>query len=240
MSEQLQLNVLYSGPEIAQKLFHVKATTFRNKRKEYLEHLKQYYIFEERGKKIILLKELKPFETRMEKRQDSTRIKEEEYRQATHKIIADQPLNTGKNIARIMNFNVLSPAKKYNHTEETAAGYIRPVLKEDFIKKMSRWCSIDYGTNQYVPLQDEQFDYLMKLFRGEVDTCREGKKLSQEIMDIIADADAGNISKKEMKEKTADTAWKLYNLRMEQFKKKFGFRPYKTPYWIEKGEEKIG
>lgn len=237
MNKSVQLNTLYSGPEIAQKLFHIKATTFRNKRKEYLEYLKQYYVFEERGKKIILLKQLKPFETRMKKRQDSTKVKEEQYREATHKVIAQQPLNTGQNIARIMSDNMFSPVNKYNHTEDTAAGYIRPVLKEDFVKKMSRWCSIDYSTNQYVPLNNEEFDYLMQLFRGQVDNCKEGKILSQEIMDIMADADAGNISKSEMKEKTVDTAWKLYNLRMEQFKKKYGFRPYKTPYWVEKGEQ---
>lgn len=230
----IQLNVLYSGPEIAQNLFHIKATTFRNKRKEYLEYLSQYYLFEERGKKIILLKQLKPFETRMKKRQDNTKKKEEEYREATHKVIAEQPLNTGSNIARIMCNNVLSPAYQYKHTQDTAARYIRHSLKEDFVKKMSRWCSIDYAMNQYIPLESEQLDYLMKLFRGQVDNCKESKILSQEIMDIIADADAGNISKAEMKEKTVDTAWKLYNLRMEQFKKKFGFRPYKTPYWVEK------
>lgn len=230
----IQLNVLYSGPEIAQNLFHVKAATFRSKRKEYLKYLSQYYLFEERGKKIILLKQLKPFETRMQKRQETTKIKEEEYREATHKVIAEQPLNTGSNIARIMCNNVLSPAFHYKHTEDTAARYVRCSLKEDFIKKMSRWCSIDYNTNEYIPLKNEEFDYLMQLFRGQIDNDKESKILSQEIMDIIADADAGNISKAEMKEKTADTAWKLYNLRMEQFKKKFGFRPYKTPYWVEK------
>lgn len=230
----IQLNILYSGPEIAQNLFHVKASSFRSKRKEYLQYLSQYYLFEERGKKIILLKQLKPFKTRMKKRQDNTKVKQEEYREATHKVIAEQPLNTGSNIARIMCNNVLSPAFHYKHTEDTAARYVRCSLKEDFVKKMSRWCSIDYNTNEYIPLKNEEFDYLMQLFRGQIDNDKESKILSQEIMDIIADADAGNISKAEMKEKTADTAWKLYNLRMEQFKKKFGFRPYKTPYWVEK------
>ena len=235
---KIQLNVLYSGPEIAQNLFHIKATTFRSKKKEYLEYLKQYYEFEEKGKKIILLKQLKPFETRMKKRTDNQIKKEQQYREATHKVISEQPLNTGSNIARIMCNNVLSPAYQYKHTEDTAARYVRHSLKEDFIKKMSRWCSIDYATNQYIPLESEQLDYLMKLFRGQIDSSNQSKILSQEIMDIIADADAGNISKAEMKEKTVDAAWKLYDLRMKEFKKKFGFRPYKTPYWVEK--EKVG
>ena len=231
---KIQLNIPYSSKFIAQQLFHVTPNTFSKSRKDYLQHLSKYYIFVEQGKKIILLKQLKPFETRMQKRQDATKVKEEEYREATHKVIAEQPLNTGSNIARIMCNNVLSPAYHYKHTEDTAARYVRHSLKEDFVKKMSRWCSIDYATNQYIPLENEQLDYLMKLFRGQVDNCKESKILSQEIMDIIADADAGNISKAEMREKTVDTAWKLYNFRMEQFKKKFGFRPYKTPYWIEK------
>lgn len=235
---RIQLNIPYTSKFIAEQLFLVTPNTFSKKRKEYLQHLSQYYLFEEKGKKIILLKQLKPFETRMKKRQDNTRKKEEEYRQATHKVISEQPLNTGTNIARIMCNNVLSPAYQYKHTEDTAARYIRYSLKEDFIKKMSRWCSIDYATNQYIPLEHEQLDYLMQLFRGQVDNSKQSKILSQEIMDIIADADAGNISKAEMKQKTVDTAWKLYNLRMEQFKKKFGFRPYKTPYWVEK--EKVG
>lgn len=234
--EKIQLNTPYSSKVIAQQLFHVTPNTFSKNRKKYLQHLNEYYLFVEQGKKIVLLKELKPFETRMQKRQDNTKIKEEKYREATHKVIAEQPLNTGSNIARIMCNNVLSPAYQYKHTQDTAARYVRNSLKEDFVKKMSRWCSIDYSTNQYIPLESQQLDYLMQLFRGQVDNCKEGRILSQEIMDIIADADAGNISKAEMKEKTADTAWKLYNLRMEQFKKKFGFRPYKTPYWVDKRE----
>lgn len=145
-------------------------------------------------------------------------------------------MNTGNNIARVMCNNVLSPAKQYNHTEDTAARYIRPILKSDFIKKMSRWCAIDYTTNQYIPLEIEQLDYLMRLFRGEIENTKESYKLSQEMMEIMADADAGNISKEEMKEKTVDTAWKLYNVKIEQFKKKYGFRPYKTPYWVEKDD----
>jgi len=102
----------------------------------------------------------------MQKRQETTKIKEEEYREATHKVIAEQPLNTGSNIARIMCNNVLSPAFHYKHTEDTAARYVRCSLKEDFVKKMSRWCSIDYNTNEYIPLKNEEFDYLMQLFRG--------------------------------------------------------------------------
>ena len=74
----------------------------------------------------------------MQKRQDTTKVKEEEYREATHKVIAKQPLNTGSNIARIMCNNVLSPAYHYKHTQDTAARYVRNSLKEDFIKKMSR------------------------------------------------------------------------------------------------------
>lgn len=233
MAENIELNVLYSSKFIAEELFHVTPNTFSKNRKEYLQHLSEFYVYEERGKKIILLQELKPFETRLKKKKDNQIKKEEQYREATHKVILEQPLNTGSNIARIMCHNVLSPAYHYNHTEDTAARYVRPILKEDFVKKMSRWCIMDYSTNQYIPLQGEQLDYLMKLFRGQSDNSEE-KILNQEIMDIIADADAGNISKAEMKEKTVDTAWKLYNLRMEQFKKKFGFRPYKTPYWVEK------
>ena len=234
--EKIQLNIPYSSKFIAQQLFHVTPNTFSKNRKDYLQHLKKYYLFIEQGKKIVLLQELKPFETRMKKRRDNQLKKEEEYREATHKVISEQPLNTGSNIARIMCNNVLSPAFHYKHTEDTAARYVRHSLKEDFVKKMSRWCSIDYNTNEYIPLKNEQFDYLMQLFRGQIDSNKESKILSQEIMNIIADADAGNISKAEMKQKTADTAWKLYNLRMEQFKKKFGFRPYKTPYWVEKAE----
>lgn len=239
--EKLLLNIPYSSKNIAEELFHVTPNTFSKNRQQYLQHLSQYYIFEEKGKKIILLKELKPFETRMEKRKDNQVRKQEQYREATHKVISEQPLNTGSNVARIMCHNVLSPAYHYKHTEDTAARYIRPILKNDFVKKMSRWCSIDYASGQYIPLEKEQLDYLMQLFKGEVDNCEECKVLSLQMMDIAADADAGNISKEEMKEKTADTVWKMYNIKMNQFKKKFGFRPYKTPYWIEKEEErKVG
>lgn len=218
--EMLELNVPYTSKDLAQQLFKVSSKTFTNKKKKYLEYLKQFYQFDTQGRKIILRKELKPFETRMENRKQTVEKNTSTYRDLTHKIIGYKSLNSGSNIAREIYDN---PFKPLDHEEGTIAKYVRGILKEDFEVMDKQWCRINYGTHTYEPLSFEEKCFLMELFKET--------NLNKKIMDITADFKCGNISRKEFQEQVGFVAQSKYNRVMEEFKRKFGFRPYKVPNW---------
>lgn len=224
----MYLNVAYSPKEIAEQLFHVSAKTFSNKRQEYLDYLSQYYVYELQGRKIILKEEIKPFKTRMKERENKKEQNKAIYRNLTHKIIFHKPLNSGSNIAREIDQSPMKPIEK--HKQATIENYIRPILKEDFEVISKKWSRINYDTNEYEPLTQEQSKYLYQLFRS--------KDLSEEIMDITADYKAGNISKQEFTTKVGKVSEFSYDKAIEDFKKKFGFRPFKASNWQEK--QKVG
>ena len=220
----LQLNVPYSNKVIAEQLFNVKPNSFSAKKSIYLEHLKEYYRFDIEGRKIILREQLKPFETLMQKRQSKKQNNENIYRDLTHKIIAYKPLNSGSNIAREIDQSPMKPIK--SHKESTIVNYIRPILKMDFQTVSKKWCRVCYDDNTYEPLNKEEVEYLIELFRD--------KDMSETIMDVTASYKNGDISKEEFKKKVGDVAEKTYDKVMNLFKKKYGFKPYKVPKWKEK------
>lgn len=225
----VELNVPYTSKFIAEELFHIKSSTFNNKKQKYLQHLKQYYQYEITDKKkIILRKELKPFKTKMQVRERTKANQTQIYRDLTHKIIFHKPLNSGSNIAREIDQSPMKPIE--NHKQSTIENYIRPILKEDFEVISKKWSRINYDTNEYEPLTQEQSMYLYQLFRS--------KDLSEEIMDITADYKAGNISKQEFATKVGSVSEFSYDKAIKDFKKKFGFRPFKASNWQEK--QKVG
>lgn len=221
----IELDKLYSPKEIAQELFKISPKTFSNKRQEYLDYLGQYYEYELVNRKIRLIKQIKPFQTKMQRRQKKKEQNVQIYRDLTHKIIFYKPLNSGSNIAREIDQSKNKPIK--NHKESTIVSYIRPILKEDFEPTDKVWCQVDYGINKYDPLTEEQLAYLMELFRS--------KDLSQQILDITADYKCGNISKQEFQTKVGNASELTYDKIMDMFKRKYGFRPYKVPNWHKKG-----
>ena len=221
----IELNKPYSQKQIAEDLFHVKSTSFSNKKQMYLDHLGQYYDYEIQGRKYILKKQLKPFETIMQRRENKKQMNEAVYKDITHRIIAYKPLNSGSNIAREIDQSPMKPIA--NHKEGTIVNYVRPILKNDFQQESKKWCSVDYQTNTYIPLTEEQVKFLMELFKD--------KELSQDILDVTASYKSGNINKIQFREKVGAAAEKTYDKIMEVFKGKYGFRPYKVPKWREKG-----
>ena len=177
-------------------------------------------------KKIILKKELKPFETRMQSRESLKEEQTEIYREWTHKIIQMKPLNSGSNIARDIDQSPMKPIER--HKESTIVHYVRPILKEDFTVISKAWCKINYETNEYEPLESDQLKFLYDLFHS--------KELSESILEITAEYKAGNIGKQEFQARVGNESEKTYDRVMAEFKKKYGFRPIKASNWREKGD----
>lgn len=221
----IELNKPYTNKFIAEQLLNVKPNTFSAKKKKYLEYLKQYYDYEiTNTNKIILRKELKPFKTKMQAREQVKANQTEIYREWTHKIIQFKPLNSGSNIAREIDQSPMKPIEK--HEQRTIENYVRPILKEDFEVINKKWCKIDYSTNTYEPLTAEELQFLYSLFKS--------KELSKDIMEVTAQYKAGNISKQEFQARVGTAAEKTYDKIINEFKKKFKFRPIKAANWRER------
>ena len=224
---KIQLNKAYSGPQIA-SILGISKNTYSRKRNEYLNYLKNYYEIEQRGYKIILRKQLKPLQTRKQMRKQDKQIKTEAYRQKVHNIIEEKPLNSGTNLARQIVYDDMLP--QYRHTVETAAIYTRGILKEDYDEVGKRvWSKVDLMTNTYEPLSQDQLDYLYGLF-GNI-------KFSTVMMELAAKVDAGDISANQFKDLAGEMVMSRYNKVLSEFKKKYGFRPYKAAKWEIKDDK---
>lgn len=127
-------------------------------------------------------------------------------------ILTYKPRNTGANLAR----EIVAYNNQYNHKDGTAMNYIRPYLKKNYTVSNKEWCRIDYSTYTYDKITDEQLKFLKGQFKIYLD--------SESVADTIADAEAGYMNEKE--------AYGLlksnFNTAIQEFKKVYGFRPYKA------------
>lgn len=144
-----------------------------------------------------------------------TRVKEIQsfYENKTDTIVKVKPLNSGSNIAR----EIVATDNKYEHKEGTAACYVRRVLKAKYQVDKRLWCKINYSTNTYEPLTEEDREYLHNCFE---------LYLNSKTADWLGDVEAGLITKEEMHEKMTIS----YLKALKEFKKVKGYRPYRAGY----------
>ena len=107
---------------------------------DIIDHLEDYIEFhmetEGNYKYYIITKELKPYEPFKKKSIRAIKFYEEQ----TSEIVKKEPLQTGINIAR----NVIEFNNKFNHKQDTAARYVRPILKSKYQKGISSSVSCLY------------------------------------------------------------------------------------------------
>ena len=134
---------------------------WENRREELLEYFKKFFDYEitMQGKKLLfIIKEIYESYVPLPRK---TKVKEIEefYREETEHIIKYKPLNTGSNVAR----EIVDVDNRFNHKEDTAARYVRPVLKEGYkISDKKIWCEPNYLHHTYVPITPEQLEFLNK------------------------------------------------------------------------------
>lgn len=155
-------------------------------------------------------------------RKTNTKEMKEFYKEETHRIVDRNPWNTGSNVAR----RIINDNNKYSHAQGTAENYVRPVLKEDFliVKEEGKWMETDYVKGDYIEISEEQASYLKSLFSNH----------RMERFDIVADVEAGVISKEEAGMQMYEQEKGIYDQVMKKFKAKYGFRPYKVPKYQAK------
>lgn len=204
----------YNTKEV-QSLLGISKDTWKRRYEEIQEYLKLYWDYqtkeEGRCNYYIIIKEygeLQPL-PRKKKSQEMKQF----YAKETEHIIQYKPRNTGVNIAR----EIVDKNNKYSHAEGTAANYIRPILKEEYmVSDKKEWCCVNYDKYTYEPLTEKQLVYLKQLFQQYMG--------EESIANIVAEQEAGYRTKEE----AFNSIKGLYNDAMEAFKEQYGFRPYKV------------
>lgn len=209
-----ELNKPYPARFIAEELFKITPKSFSNNREKFLNHLSLYFEWSLTTKgNYILLKELQPFETPREKNNKEKKM--QYYKERTDKIIAEEPYNSGSNVARNIQVN-----NKYNMQEDTVARYVRKVLRTFYTSVDDRWSRPSDDGLHYIPLTQEELTFLRELFK-----TKGNNELNYK---YCAEYQAGNISRQEFLELLGDNVLNDYNMIMSLFKDKYGYRPIKT------------
>lgn len=202
------------------KLLQISGSTFKRRYTEIVEdYLPYFWNFKVSYKGRSVLYNVEEEYGELQPLPRKTKNIKDFYVQKTDKIIESNPWNTGSNIARW----VVATDNKFNHKEGTAANYIRPILKEEYnLSDERRWSEIDYEKYTYEPITQEQEKYLKELFEKYLG--------GEQIGNIIAERDAGYISKEQAYDKMEGN----YNDAMKAFKEKYGFRPIKIGKYEKK------
>ena len=148
------------------------------------------------------------------------------YREKTAEIVDKQPLNTGSNIARI----IVENDNKYDHAELTATRYVRPVINEGYDRSVRQWCFINYQTQEYELLNEEQLEYLQDCFYTKGFSRQE---FNEEM--LYLDAFLNNeIRTTEMVGLLITNKKTAYERAMDKFKAKYNRRPTSVPTLVSK------
>ena len=192
----------------------ISEDTWRRRQDDVLAHLKTFWNYSiipnGRTYNFEISEEYAPLEPLPRK----TRIKEIQdfYRKETENVIKINPWNTGSNVAR----TILNYTNPYEHKFDTGSRYVRPILKEEYSLSAERkWCYLDYERNLYIPITDEQEDFLKSMFKLYLS--------DDKTAEIMAAQDAGYI--------TQDEAFSVlrggYAEAIEKFTERYGIRPMK-------------
>lgn len=210
----IELNKSYTGAKLSKELFNISSNTFYRHKDQYLKHLSEYYIWHQDDKsRYILDKEIKPYETIKEK--NSKEVKMQYYKERTDKIVAAEPYNSGANVARNIQTN-----NKYNVQDDTVSRYVRTILKGFYVATDDRWSRPSEDKLHYIPLTDEELDYLNTLFKS-----KSNNELNYK---YCAEYEAGNITRQEFLELLGGNVLNDYQHIMDLFIEKYGYRPIKT------------
>lgn len=210
----------YSATSL-RELLKITERMWRDRRPELLEHLSKYFDYEMKteGRYIYfyIKEQYGEYQPLLAKKNIEKMTKY--YESEIERLVQIEPYNTSANMSR----NVIADNKNiYNHVEGTISRYMRPIVKEKYTPPIQEkaWMRLDESRLHYIPLTEEQLDFLQGLFK---DNSREARTSRQ--IELFAEYRSGYITEIELKSKLFDDVGATYESLMSQFKKQFGFRP---------------
>lgn len=160
--------------------------------------------------------------------------------------LTDQPLNTAANVKRII-IEEWPEVTKLGYAESTTYEYTRVRMRKWFGKdeddngsfenmedlkmrkgyiKRKVWCRLDINNNVYIPLPKEEIDDFIYMLRINLMEDEDDE------IKLLADFDAGTITKEEYDEESRALKYGSYVSAKESFKDKYGYFPIKVPEYI--------
>lgn len=205
----------YSLTELRQVL-SISKKQWETRKDDLLEHLKIYFDYNvvvknNRYTYFTIYEQFAEYEPLPKKKDKAEMIAF--YKEQVEAEVQEQKWNTGSNIAR----NIEAKGhNKYEHKTGTMTGYICPIIREDYISigTQSQWMRAADDRLSYVPLTEEQNEYLSSLWG-----------VDKESASIMADYKAGYITKRWAKEALFEAQDTRYCTVMAKFKKKYNFIP---------------
>jgi hypothetical protein len=217
-----------------QQFFGVSNAKWKKKKDHLLLHLSHYYEYEinhsEKDRRKLeyhIIKKIKDYEPPLGKKAMQNKI----YSDKIIEVIELDNVQTAKNVSRIIKDD--DAIKALTHAEGTIYEYTRVNMRALFGKGILEggttgvitekiWCKSDLAHNVYIPMSQEQIEFLYGTFYSYKKATRE------EELSIFADYDSGLITKEEMTKLVSDSGLHCFLEAKNAFKAKFGFFPIKV------------
>lgn len=167
-------------------------------------------------------------------------MKTKELEWAIPQILREQPLNTAKNISRIL-WNEYPEVRKYCSSEGSLyidtlvnmkiwfgkSEYDLPDLETEMKVRKGRivgraWTMLDKDNNVYILMSEKQVKELRGLFDKYL---HNNEAIKEEQERIFQDYEMHNITKEEMQSMIGDTRFTGYNAAKQAYKEKYGYMP---------------
>lgn len=167
------------------------------------------------------------------------------YEDAILETLYFQPLNTAKNVSRIIQ-KENEDIKELGYSEGTNYEYTKIRMRkwfgvdvndtgdfnnmEDLKERKGYierkvWCMLDSEYNDYVEMSQEQISFFVECVKDSF------KDDSEVELKLLSDFDSGLITESEMKESLGILKTAGYAAAKKQFKEKYGKFPIKVPYY---------
>ena len=172
--------------------------------------------------------------------------RDEAFESAIIETLTDQPLNTAANVKRII-IDEWPEVTNLGYADSTIYEYTRVRMRKWFGKdkydngsfenmedlKMRKgyikdkvWCYLDSENNVYIPLSKEQVKEFVHMIVKNL------RDIEKKEIDLLADLDAGTITKEEYKEMSGGLRYDKYTSAKSSFRDKYGYFPINVPEYI--------
>lgn len=225
----MKLNTPYTMSQVAE-FNQVTYSAFRNKRKQYEEHMSlffnyelekkgrsYYYTFTEQKKEFI---PYRIFHSQARSKAIQNHIKQ---------TITQDPRQTGANIARIIIIDGeiqaldLAPSTLTRYTQIELK---KLVQQKYYIKDDYRWCILNSQTNTYELLPASKVEELRDYFKIEKDANLDDEE------NIFAQQQEGTLAREEAALKLGDLQISAMINGLKKFQEKYHAWPMKVPVYI--------
>lgn len=190
------------------------------------------------------------YKRKSQKSSAAAAVRDEAFESAIIETLTDQPLNTAANVKRLI-IDDWPEVIDLGYADSTVYEYTRVRIRKWFGKdkydngsfedmqdlkerkgyiKDKVWGYLDSENNVYIPLSKEQVKEFIHM------VVKNLRDIEQKEIELLADLDAGTITKEEYKDMSEDLHYDRYTSAKSSFRDKYGYFPINVPEYIVRRE----